>query len=204
MLQTRPSLHVLSTVAATLALMVIAGAASPTGAPNDGRWPNGEVRVYDGSGWNHAVPLGMRQWNAAELGVRFVPVDRREDADVVIVEDDERVRARCDNRCAAYTTRIGFRQGAVPTEILLPVRMLSETGQPSIKDVQLVVHELGHVLGLRHRNLHCKVMNPDLARDCKPMLGDAGWLCGPLDLDLRKAASLYHVRPAWVDPYCLV
>ena len=100
-------------------------------------------------------------------------------------------------------TRIGYRAGAAPSEVVLPERSPNHAGNPNPKDVQLVVHELGHVLGLRPRREHCKVMNPKLAGDCDPILSGGEWLCGPLQRDLEKAARVYGVRPAAVDPYCL-
>ena len=114
-----------------------------------------------------------------------------------------RVRAECADVCAAYTTWIGSRGSRRPTEILLREHSSRQESNPTIKDVQLLVHELGHVLGLRHRDEECKVMNPDLARDCDPLRGVDAWLCGPLPRDLAKVERLYRVRPADVDPYCL-
>lgn len=184
-------------------VLVVVTAAAPAPSARSAPWPDGEVRIHDASGWARAVDLALGQWNAAGLGVRFVRVPAREEADVVVAADDERVRARCAERCAAFVTRIGYRAGSRPSEVVLGERSRAERKQPSLKDVQLVVHELGHILGLRHRELDCKVMNPDLARDCDPLLSEDAWLCGPLERDLRKAALLYRVRPRHVDPYCL-
>ena len=193
----------LAAVTGSAILLVAVTAAAPGLAAPPGRWPAGDIRIHDGSGWRRAVALAIRQWNGAGLGVRFVPVASPERADVLVVADDERVGKRCAERCAAFVTRIGYRAGAAPSEVVLGERRHSERKRPSLKDVQLVVHELGHVLGLRHRELDCKVMNPELARACDPLLGTDGWLCGPLERDLLKAGALYDVRPRAVDPYCL-
>ncbi len=184
-------------------LIVWVTVARPSPAAPSGRWPAGDIRIHDTSGWTRAIQLAIRQWNSAGLGVRFVPVAGRERADVVVAADEERVRRRCAETCAAFVTRIGYRAGAEPSELVLGERRHNERKLPSLKDVQLVVHELGHVLGLRHRDLDCKVMNPELARDCAPLLAAEGWLCGPLERDLAKAATLYDVRPNAVDPHCL-
>ena len=201
--RSRPRLPLVPICAAALAVTLAGGSAARTSSQAGGRWPDGEIRVYDASGWNHAVALALGQWNAAELGVRFAETDLRAEADVVIVANDVRVRAECADVCAGYTTWIGFRGARQATQILLPERTALEEADPTIKDVQLLVHEFGHVLGLRHRDEECKVMNPDLARDCDPMRGGDAWLCGPLPRDLAKAEKLYGVRPAEVNPYCL-
>ena len=192
-------------VAATGAaiLLVAVTAAAPGLAAPSGRWPAGDIRIHDASGWSRAVALAIRQWNGAGLGVRFARVASPARADVLVVADDERVRERCAERCAAFVTRVGYRAGAKPSEVVLGERRHDERKRPSLKDVQLVVHELGHVLGLGHRELDCKVMNPELAPDCAPLLAADGWLCGPLRRDLEKAGALYDVRPRAVDPYCL-
>ncbi len=203
MFGSRPRFALILIWVGALALPLAGGSAAPTTSDAGGRWPEGEIRVYDASGWTRAVSLALGQWNAAELGVRFANVGRRADADVVIVADDARVRAKCADVCAGYTTWIGARGDRPATEILLPERAPFQEAEPTIKDVQLLVHELGHVLGLRHRDEHCKVMNPHLARDCDPMAEANVWLCGPLPRDLAKAERLYGVRPADVDPYCL-
>lgn len=192
--------HVLAVAAAAVAAAAAGGVAS---SDRSGRWPDGEIRVYDASGWDRALALALVQWNEAGLGVRFVRARAREDADVLVVSDEERVRRKCADSCAAFVTRIGYRPGSTASEVVLPARSAGEREQPGLKDVQLVVHELGHILGVRHRDEECKVMNPELARSCHPLLSSGEWLCGPLPRDVRKAAKLYGVRPAYVDPYCL-
>lgn len=202
-----PHLRLAACIAVAAAtVLAAAGAAARTGSPDEpGRWPSGLIRVYDASGWHRAAGLALAQWNAARLGVRFVQVGRRADADVVIVTDAERAGRTCGEACEAFVTRIGYGgEDVLPSEVVLPEPSPTGWRRPSVEDVQLLVHELGHVLGLRHREDECKVMNPELAQACRPALsGDGEWLCGPLPRDLRKAAALYRVRPAHMDPYCL-
>ena len=67
---------------------------------------------------------------------------------------------------------------------------------PTASDVRLVVHELGHTLGLEHdRSERCAVMQPDVAlAGCGARGGYSGEgppVCGPFISDVRKASALY-------------
>jgi hypothetical protein len=169
---------------------------------------HGVLRYYDSSRWGLAVTLGLAQWNAAHIGVRFKRATDAEGADVLVVSDQpalDHVGSRNSPGPAAFASRVGIQPGERVTITLgnPPADRLA----PSGADVRLVVHELGHVLGLTHDNRPCSVMNSDA-----PMLSGCrrvGWfvssgkaMCGPAPQDVRRAARIWRGKPAVFDAYC--
>jgi hypothetical protein len=69
------------------------------------------------------------------------------------------------------------------------------TGEPTPIGVWVAMHELGHVLGLRHREGRCSLMNAHAYDDsCSFAAGasESGPLpCGPASADVAEAARLY-------------
>lgn len=197
--------HPRAAVALALAGFALAGAGAlelaRAGQPQ--RWPAGTIRVYDRSGWTRAVQLAAAQWNRARLGVRFQLVGASGHPDVTVVSDHERVARECARAgCIAFVTHIGYPGRGRRSEVVLGAP--GDSLDPDPGEVQLVTHELGHILGLRHHNRGgCKVMNPQLADiQCGPEVKNARELCGPMPLDLRRVARLYGVPVVRLSPYC--
>jgi hypothetical protein len=164
-----------------------------------GPWPGKTIRYYDDTGWTLTVAQAAAHWNATGIAPRLVPVADPSQAQVMIVSATTQFIAdHCPERghhdCDAFSS-VGYSAHA---KVTLPPAG-GQDGR-SASELRVVVHELGHVLGLHHEP-GCAVMNPDPDHiSCRlPLLdfhGNAA--CGPLPADLRALAALYHRRvPAW-------
>jgi hypothetical protein len=144
--------------------------------------------------------------------VRFVPVPRKADADLVIVTDRRRLARLCEVRaCAGHASTIGYDGGQATI-------VMGDDGQPARPSGRpqrdtgwgswpaVMAHELGHVAGLDHTNA-CSVMNPvaDDASHCKAKQSRTdSVLCGPMPQDVERLARLYHgpgLRRGY-SPFC--
>ena len=154
-------------------------------------WPGGRLTYYDASGSRAAVDAAAMRWNRSGADVRIVPARDRSRADVVFVADGEGLAARCGHRCLGLASSIGRPRDGRVSVMLNP----SITGAPTPIGVWVAMHELGHVLGLSHREGTCSLMNAHAYDDsCSFASGnaDAGPLpCGPASGDVAEAARLY-------------
>jgi hypothetical protein len=189
----RPRLAVPILVAAALGAVALDRGELPVLAADGPRpWPGGRLTYYDTSGSRPAVDAAAARWNVSGADVRIVPARDRRSADVVFVANGEALAERCGHRCLGLASSIGRPAHGRVTVLLNP----SITGAPTPIGVWVAMHELGHVLGLSHREGTCSLMNAHAYDDsCSFASGaasDSGPLpCGPASRDVAAAARLY-------------
>jgi hypothetical protein len=169
------------------------------------KWDDGTVRYYDASGMRRTVITAAAHWNASGALVRLEPVDSARQADVMIEVDDERLRRACGRDCLGFTSSIG-RPPDRPSDVLLAYEL---GGDPRPLSIWVAAHELGHVLGLRHRSdSRCSLMSPRaFDTHCAPSMAATPptldqLACVPAPADVEDAARIYGGRPADDDPRC--
>ena len=154
-------------------------------------WPDGRVTYFDASRSEAAIEAAAARWNRSGAAVRFERAADPAHADVVFVSDGRELRATCGRRCLGLSSSIGR-----PGDGRVTVNLNPEiTGEPTPLSVWVAMHELGHVLGLHHREGGCSLMNAHAYDDsCSFVAGAAepGPLpCGPASGDVAVAARLY-------------
>jgi hypothetical protein len=173
--------------------------------PRSPAWPHGVVRVYDASGMAQTVATAAARWNGSGADVHLELVGTERQADVVVIVDDRGLQRRCGRDCLGYSTAIG-RAARGRNQVLLRSTL---GGPPRPLSVWVAAHELGHVLGLRHRRGHdCSVMSPRaFDTRCAPSLAATQptvdeLACVPAPSDVDVAAGIYGGAAVTRDPRC--
>jgi hypothetical protein len=133
-------------------------------------------------------------------------VKHEQDADVLVRLDDARLDSICGHRCFGFATAFG-RPAEGKSEILMRERL----EKPTSLSVWIAAHELGHVLGLRHRKggQTCTIMSPGFVdTHCAPTLSEDVpryrelW-CVPAPADIEAVAKLYGGGVRAVNKNCV-
>ena len=189
----------LALIGLVTALIVVFAARAVTASP-DPPWPGGVVKVWAPTqGTIDTMINAATRWNRSGADVHITVVRDRDRADVIVRRDDDKLHALCGRLCFGYTTVNGGPGELYLRESLDALRPLS---------LWVAVHELGHVLGLRHRAGHgCSVMAAHwYDTSCPPSMGrQVGSVfdprCAPATVDIEAAVRLYGGKVTR-DPYC--
>lgn len=184
----RRSLLVLVPVVASL--MAVPALAPAADVPFTGKpWPRGAVTYYDAtpSSYRFSVRAAVGHWNAVGARVRFVRTTSRRRADLVLRSDP---RARVPG-----TATLGHVPGRQAHATFNKDRGITRDRYAT---TWLVVHELGHVLGLGHprSRSQCAVMNLRFFQACDFQgVTPQTWVCGMVQpADLRPLQRRYGRR----------
>jgi hypothetical protein len=170
-----------------------------------GTWPGGVVRYWDASGTAGTIDSAAARWNATGARVQLVRARSEHTADVVVRVDDRRLLRRCGKDCLGFSSSIG-RPWNGHAEVLLAGSL---GRRPRPLSVWVAAHELGHILGLRHRPGRACTLMSEHAFDtrCSPSLDTASptgdeLACVPAPRDITVAVGLYGGTARRADPRC--
>ncbi len=192
----RPRLALLLAICAATLAAAAAWQQLPVIAADSGphAWPGGDITYWDAARASASIDAAAARWNGSGVAIRFHRARSRADADVVFVADRHTLRSRCGPQCLGLSTSIGRPDSGRVTVTLEP----DLTGRPSALSVWVSMHELGHVLGLQHREGTCSLMTPraydDACRAAPGALQGSQLPVCPAAGDVTTAARLYGRR----------
>jgi len=168
-----------------------------------GRWPGETITVANTDpAWAEVLLNAIEHWNQADIGIQFEVTSDYANADVLVSSGDvSKVCGGADE--VACASRTGWVVGSPQTTITFPsidspIGTLISSGDAT----QTMAHELGHVLGLEHRD-GCSIMNTQPITGC-----DSGtqqnieYRFGKWRPDLAACSGEYLVSPELIREYC--
>ena len=171
-------------LAALVLLLVVCAAPAHAYRLEGTRWPKGTIPYYDASGLKYETATAVAAWNTSGARVKFKKVSRTR-AQVII--------RKSGVGCAGYAT-IGYpgrgRRASVEIARCADQRL----------GVEVMTHELGHILGLGHKPRKCALMT-SLVREKCGFADDEQYFCRALEPDdLAGAIKRYGGRAKPLGP----
>ncbi len=181
----RPLQLLLSPLLPLLALMAVLP--SPAAAAV-AHWSHRQVTYRDATPEpdRAAVRQAVRMWNALPVNVRLVPARAGDAADVTVRHADYGTTP-----WAGLTSWTSNAHRAIE-RATVHLNDHWTAGELPVERLDVVAHELGHALGLRHIP-GCAVMNPSglPERRCRQGAPSGQVACGPQGSDLHALARMY-------------
>jgi hypothetical protein len=157
-------------------------------------WPRDSITYYNNSGYSKTLEMAVSQWNRADIPVNFEETDSRDNADLVINDDYEELQASCDTSQCLGHADVGYKFWKQASVHLMPATGL-ENQVVDFSELPIIIHELGHIIGLKHSDDPCSIMNSSsicrkIADTTITGVGSFS-VCGPWADDLSAIADLY-------------
>lgn len=131
-----------------------------------------------------ALEVAADYWNQLRLRMRVKRTSSKSKADIV-------VRLRKPSFFPGTAIGLGQLPGGNPSTLDLSKELFDDIGNQELT-VSVVVHEMGHNLGLNHLG-SCAVMRPAVGDAC-PGFGGDRYQCGPTKNDYRALKRLYRKK----------
>ena len=175
---------------------------------NSATWPGKTLTIYNNSRWNTSVTHAVTDLNKVGMNIKLQLTNDPSKAQVM-VSDVTHFTGGCAASGVVGRAPQGYKSDRKSWVHLTPLKRGKDRGQNS----QVIMHELGHVLGLGHRTGGCQLMNPEMCEPTSRFVADKGcpindrfgmdpdeWcsgvryeknMCGPTKPEAEKLISMY-------------
>lgn len=213
------------TSAALLGLALLLTTLNLSGSQQGGAaYADRQLKIYDRSTHGKALHKAARQWNGSGLNLKIVFVQKASQADVIAKSVKRFTRRGCTSVGVMGCASVGRKPW--PYKGRLELRDAYKQDRTNPKFVDIASHEIGHLLGLRHTDRHCALMNNNsrcrkatqefkMDPTCPAgdgLLSSVKWcpsskrqemMCGPNIEELKKLIRIYggEIREGY-SPWC--